>query len=102
MALERIVSRTATAPFDRLKVYLITSPSAPLPPPPPPPSASSTSSLKPTKTPRRNAGRLAAAVRAVYSQGGVKAFWTGNMLNVIKIFPVSVSLSYQCLSETRG
>ncbi|GAA5966510.1 hypothetical protein JCM3765_007594 [Sporobolomyces pararoseus] len=97
------VSRTATAPFDRLKVYLITSPSSPKPSPTvsttttTPSSSSSTSSLKPKKTPRRNAGSLAAAVRAVYSQGGVKAFWTGNMLNVIKIFPESAIkfLSYE-------
>ncbi|GAA6025551.1 hypothetical protein JCM11491_000052 [Sporobolomyces phaffii] len=89
------VSRTATAPFDRLKVYLITSPSTP--PPPPPRPAPPTATAKPKKTPRRNAGSLAAAVRAVYSQGGVKAFWTGNMLNVIKIFPESAIkfLSYE-------
>ncbi|GAA5871443.1 hypothetical protein JCM1840_002896 [Sporobolomyces johnsonii] len=84
------VSRTATAPFDRLKVYLITSPAEPIKP--------TTSSVsKSGKAPRRNAGSLAAAMRAVYSQGGIKAFWTGNMLNVIKIFPESAIkfLSYE-------
>ncbi|GAA5940787.1 hypothetical protein JCM1841_004718 [Sporobolomyces salmonicolor] len=85
------VSRTATAPFDRLKVYLITSPAEPIKP-------TTTSSVsKSGKAPRRNAGSLAAAMRAVYSQGGIKAFWTGNMLNVIKIFPESAIkfLSYE-------
>lgn len=92
------VSRTATAPFDRLKVYLITSPSTPRPSPiPETNSTSTTPNGKPVKVPRRNAGSLSAAVRAVYSQGGVKAFWTGNMLNVIKIFPESAIkfLSYE-------
>ncbi|GAA5942769.1 uncharacterized protein JCM15063_002786 [Sporobolomyces koalae] len=88
------VSRTATAPFDRLKVYLITSPSTPIPKPSP---STLVDQVKKTKTPRRNAGSLAAAVRAVYGQGGVKAFWTGNMLNIIKIFPESAIkfLSYE-------
>ncbi|GAA5848778.1 hypothetical protein JCM3766R1_005305 [Sporobolomyces carnicolor] len=92
------VSRTATAPFDRLKVYLITSPSTvPLASKATTTSGSSKSKAATTKPPRRNAGSLAAAVRAVYSQGGVKAFWTGNMLNIIKIFPESAIkfLSYE-------
>ncbi|GAA6063424.1 hypothetical protein JCM10212_002093 [Sporobolomyces blumeae] len=87
------VSRTATAPFDRLKVYLITSPSTPIPKPSPAVGPNG----KPPKPPRPNAGSLAAAVRAVYSQGGLKAFWTGNLLNVVKIFPESAIkfLSYE-------
>ena len=77
----RAVSRSATAPFDRLKVYLITSPSHPAPPPIPPPPGSN---AKP-KPGRRNAGSIPAAVRALWRQGGVATFWTGNGLNVVKI-----------------
>lgn len=79
-----VVSRTATAPFDRLKVYLITSPGTPRPPPEP-----TAPGTKPKKRPRANAGSLTRAVKAVYQQGGgIKSFWTGNGLNIIKIFPV--------------
>lgn len=78
------VSRTATAPFDRLKVYLITSPASA--PPKPDPAAQLAKSGKP---PRPGAGTLVNAIRTVYAQGGgIKAFWTGNGLNIIKIFPV--------------
>ncbi|GEM10051.1 mitochondrial carrier protein [Rhodotorula toruloides] len=87
------VSRTATAPFDRLKVYLITSPTSA--PPKPDPAAQLAKSGKP---PRPGAGTLVNAIRAVYAQGGgIKAFWTGNGLNIIKIFPESAIkfLSYE-------
>ncbi|GAA5841321.1 hypothetical protein JCM11251_001624 [Rhodosporidiobolus azoricus] len=97
------VSRTATAPFDRLKVYLITSPSSPCPAPA---SISSTAASskplapgeRPPKRPRPGAGSLVNAMRAVYNQGGgIKAFWTGNGLNIVKIFPESAIkfLSYE-------
>ncbi|GAA5913797.1 hypothetical protein JCM6882_007702 [Rhodosporidiobolus microsporus] len=94
------VSRTATAPFDRLKVYLITSPSAPAPPPPStaPPIEPLPPGTKPPKRPRPGAGSLVNAIRAVYGQGGgIKAFWTGNGLNIVKIFPESAIkfLSYE-------
>ncbi|BGO93151.1 hypothetical protein NBRC10512_007596 [Rhodotorula toruloides] len=87
------VSRTATAPFDRLKVYLITSPASA--PPKPDPAAQLAKSGKP---PRPGAGTLVNAIRTVYAQGGgIKAFWTGNGLNIIKIFPESAIkfLSYE-------
>ncbi|SCV73638.1 BQ2448_6068 [Microbotryum intermedium] len=96
------VSRTATAPFDRLKVYLITSPSTlqPIPPRYVPslgsPEAAAPS--RPTKKVRRGKGSIPAAVRAIWRQGGgPAAFWTGNGLNVIKIFPESAIkfLSYE-------
>ncbi|KAM0749597.1 mitochondrial carrier [Meredithblackwellia eburnea MCA 4105] len=89
------VSRTATAPFDRLKVYLITSASTP--PSSESPSSSHDHAAK-RKAPRRNAGSIPAAVRAVMKQGGgISSFWTGNGLNVIKIFPESAIkfLSYE-------
>ncbi|CAK9779431.1 putative calcium-binding mitochondrial carrier SAL1 [Cutaneotrichosporon oleaginosum] len=69
------VSRSVTAPFDRLKVYLMTMniPQTPGKP-----------------TPWRAAHNLMTAVRAIYQEGaGIRAFWVGNGLNVIKIFPES-------------
>lgn len=72
------VSRTATAPFDRLKVYLITSP-----------ASTTTATDASGKRQRPGRGSLIEAVKTVYrSGGGVKAFWTGNGLNIVKIFPV--------------
>ncbi|KAK4047617.1 hypothetical protein OIV83_005275 [Microbotryomycetes sp. JL201] len=87
------VSRTATAPFDRLKVYLITQGKEPIEQP----EVTGKDLAKKVKR-RKNAGSLPAAVRAVLKQGGgIKGFWTGNGLNVIKIFPESAIkfLSYE-------
>lgn len=81
------VSRTATAPFDRLKVYLITSP-----------ASTTTATDASGKRQRPGRGSLIEAVRTVYrTGGGVKAFWTGNGLNIVKIFPESAIkfLSYE-------
>lgn len=73
------VSRTATAPFDRLKVYLITSPA----------STTAAATDASGKRQRPGQGSLIEAVKTVYrTGGGVKAFWTGNGLNIVKIFPV--------------
>lgn len=75
------VSRTATAPLDRLKVYLITSIHDPEP------------------GIRRLSGLrgLMDGVVTLYRQGGLHAFWVGNGLNCIKIFPESAIkfLSYE-------
>lgn len=71
------VSRTCTAPFDRVKIFLITRP----------PEMGGTAIQ-----PRPGMGGLKAIVGAVariYSEGGVLAFWTGNGLSVLKIFPES-------------
>jgi solute carrier family 25 phosphate transporter 23/24/25/41 len=65
------VSRTCTAPFDRLKVYLITNSSTP---------------QKPLT--------LASAVRSIYNHGGWKSFFVGNGLNVMKIIPESAIKFY--------
>jgi solute carrier family 25 phosphate transporter 23/24/25/41 len=66
-----IVSRSCTAPFDRLKIFLITRPPE----------------LGGTKGPGVKA--IAHAITRIYSEGGVLAFWTGNGLSVAKIFPES-------------
>lgn len=82
------VSRTATAPFDRLKVYLITSPA----------STTAAATDASGKRQRPGQGSLIEAVKTVYrTGGGVKAFWTGNGLNIVKIFPESAIkfLSYE-------
>ena len=72
-----LVSRTFTAPFDRLKIFLMTRPpdlgGTPLAPRP---------GLQGAKA-------IANAVSRIYMEGGVLAFWTGNGLSVAKIFPES-------------
>ncbi|KAI0092006.1 mitochondrial carrier [Irpex rosettiformis] len=71
------VSRTCTAPFDRLKIFLITRS----------PDTGGTS-LSP-QAPVRGFKAIASAVTRIYSEGGVRAFWTGNGLSVVKILPES-------------
>ncbi|KAF8450601.1 mitochondrial carrier domain-containing protein [Boletus edulis BED1] len=71
------VSRTCTAPFDRLKIFLITRP----------PEMRGT----PVR-PKPSGGGLKAiggAVARIYAEGGILAFWTGNGLSIMKIFPES-------------
>ncbi|CAL1700787.1 unnamed protein product [Somion occarium] len=71
------VSRTCTAPFDRLKIFLITRP----------PEMGGTS-LSPNAS-ERGFKAIASAVTRIYAEGGVLAFWTGNGLSVAKILPES-------------
>ncbi|KAG9121805.1 hypothetical protein FRC07_002077 [Ceratobasidium sp. 392] len=93
------VSRTATAPFDRLKVFLITRQ---------PEVVESikqqTSVSGSTGTTGRIASATAGSARALgravvhlYAEGGLAAFWVGNGLNIVKIFPESAIkfLSYE-------
>lgn len=71
------VSRTCTAPLDRLKVHLITYVAET--------TGSSDSVIK--KSPRTS---LMQAIKTIYqSGGGIRAFFLGNGLNVLKIFPES-------------
>ncbi|CEP13234.1 hypothetical protein [Parasitella parasitica] len=65
------VSRTCTAPFDRLKIYLITHSSTP-----------------------QNPLTLASAIQSIYNHGGWKSFFVGNGLNVMKIIPESAIKFY--------
>lgn len=92
------VSRTATAPFDRLKVYLITKTDTPSEVKRPPDGLHPGSTTEPVKqNPKfgqKGFGHLREAVVRIYRDGGgVRAFWVGNGLNVTKIFPVSMRLT---------
>ena len=72
------VSRTCTAPLDRLKIFLITrSPELGGPPP-----AAAGAQVTGVKT-------FMNAVARIYSEGGFLSFWRGNGLSVAKIFPES-------------
>ena len=76
------MSRTATAPFDRLKVFLITRA----------PEMSGVNLSNPTeasKAATQGAKALLSALRAIYMESGLLGFWVGNGLNVAKIFPES-------------
>lgn len=96
------VSRTATAPFDRLKIYLITTSRQQQAFAPPSgagvtdalkgarPGAAEAVAKKTAQSATRSFGLMYEAIRALYLQGGgMKSFWVGNGLNCIKIFPVS-------------
>ena len=72
------VSRTCTAPLDRLKIFLITRPPELGGPSPSAASAQIT-----------GAKTIMNAVARIYSEGGILAFWTGNGISVAKIFPES-------------
>lgn len=88
-----VISRTCTAPFDRLKVYLIASSGQPLQTT----TTSTGGSIGKTVTKEaissasksREAGPLVRAFKHLWSQGGIRAFFVGNGLNVIKVFPES-------------
>ncbi|CCM03175.1 uncharacterized protein FIBRA_05297 [Fibroporia radiculosa] len=71
------VSRTCTAPFDRLKIFLITRP----------PDLGGVA--LDSKAPVRGVKAIGSAVARIYAEGGVRAFWTGNGLSVAKILPES-------------
>lgn len=80
-----VVSRTCTAPFDRIKVFLIARA-----------DLSSTfltkkksiSERSPTHPPpNKIKSPLVKAATTLYKQGGLKSFYVGNGLNCLKVFP---------------
>ncbi|OCF44486.1 solute carrier family 25 (mitochondrial phosphate transporter), member 23/24/25/41 [Kwoniella heveanensis CBS 569] len=77
------VSRTVTAPFDRLKVYLITTHDFS--------SFNKDAHLNhPFRAGFKAVSNLWGAVKHIHADGGgLRAFWVGNGLNVTKIFPES-------------
>jgi solute carrier family 25 phosphate transporter 23/24/25/41 len=84
--LSGVVSRTCTAPFDRIKVFLIARS-----------DLSSTILNKKTDLARQHGqiplnkikSPLIKAATTLYRQGGLRAFYVGNGLNVMKVFPES-------------
>ena len=90
------VSRTATAPFDRIKVYLITASRETatgqvLKEGLAKGSAAATTQQA-AKLATKGAGLISRAIGSLYREGGgLRAFWVGNGLNCLKIFPVRPS-----------
>lgn len=76
------VSRTCTAPFDRLKVYLITQT-----------SYTNQKILAPGEV-KKAESSLLRGMKDIYKQGGIRGFFVGNGLNVIKIVPESAIKFY--------
>ncbi|KAF8812504.1 mitochondrial carrier [Phlegmacium glaucopus] len=83
------VSRSCTAPFDRLKIFLITRP--------PELGGLSTANAK-----IAGVKTITNAVAQIYSEGGLLAFWTGNGLSVAKIFPESAIKFFAYESSKRA
>lgn len=81
-----VVSRTCTAPFDRLKVYLIAQSGTPIQQTVK--TAVGTAAASSAKT-NNTSGPIRSALRTLWKQGGVRAFFVGNGLNVVKVFPES-------------
>ncbi|KAH3669189.1 hypothetical protein WICMUC_005028 [Wickerhamomyces mucosus] len=86
--LSGVVSRTCTAPFDRIKVFLIARS-----------DLSSTILHNKTQLAKEHVGGaipvnkikspIVKAATTIYRQGGLRAFYVGNGLNVVKVFPES-------------
>ncbi|KAK3397107.1 mitochondrial carrier domain-containing protein [Sordaria brevicollis] len=78
------VSRTATAPLDRLKVFLLvnTKPKATI-------AVEAAKSGQPLVAIRNAGGPIFDAIKTLWRAGGIKTFFAGNGLNVVKIMPES-------------
>lgn len=78
-----VVSRTCTAPFDRIKVYLIAQ-----------------SAAVPMTTMQ--------AIKAIYARGGLRGFFVGNGLNIMKVLPESAvkfggfEMAKRCFAHLEG
>ncbi|KAI8068264.1 mitochondrial carrier domain-containing protein [Gongronella butleri] len=70
------ISRTCTAPFDRLKVYLITNAKA-------------------------ESMSIRQAIATIYASGGLRAFFVGNGLNIFKVVPES-SIKFYSFETFKG
>lgn len=76
-AIAGCVSRTCTAPLDRLKVYLITH-----------------TTYQPHSTTTNKTSTIINAIKTIYHNGGFRGLYVGNGLNVIKIVPESAIKFY--------
>ncbi|KAI9803386.1 MAG: hypothetical protein M1833_000905 [Piccolia ochrophora] len=78
-----VVSRTATAPLDRLRVYLIAQTSV---------ADEAVHAVKqgaPVQAAKKASRPIFDAVKALWRAGGVRSLFAGNGLNVIKVMPES-------------
>lgn len=77
-----MVSRTATAPLDRLKVYLIAQVA---------PKDAIDKALKggPISAVKHFTGNLVDACKELWRAGGIRSLFAGNGLNVVKVMPES-------------
>lgn len=81
-----VISRTCTAPFDRIKVFLIARTDL---------ASTLLNSKKDllVKNPKADINKIRSpiikAITSLYRQGGIKAFYVGNGLNAFKVFPES-------------
>ncbi|KAF1805688.1 mitochondrial carrier domain-containing protein [Mucor lusitanicus] len=80
-AMAGCVSRTCTAPLDRLKVYLIT-------------HTTYQPHLNTPSQPKASSSAILNAVKTIYRNGGFRGLYVGNGLNVIKIVPESAIKFY--------
>lgn len=81
-----VISRTCTAPFDRIKVFLIARTDL---------GSTMLNSREDLllKNPKANINKIRSpiikAITSLYRQGGIKSFYVGNGLNAFKVFPES-------------
>lgn len=91
------ISRTATAPLDRLKVYLIADPITPATKAAASGAseavyesiAKSASKVKPPSGFMARHHVLTSAIKNIWAEGGIRSFFIGNGLNVFKVIPES-------------
>lgn len=83
-----VISRTLTAPFDRLKTIMQMGRGVPLRPP-----GMTKKDLKALRA--IGEGPLWQACRHIYEESGLRGFWRGNGINILKVIP-DEGLKYMC------
>jgi solute carrier family 25 phosphate transporter 23/24/25/41 len=84
------ISRTLTAPFDRLKTLMQMGRGVPLRPP-----GISKKELKKKRFQYGLDGQLLQACQSIYHESGIRGFWRGNGINILKVIP-DEGLKYMC------